>query len=165
MMTQMDGSRGNSALTTLVVTAEVQQGFDSALDGLIRHGATAAAIVERSGMTLSAAGMGRTSNPAVGALIGGVFKSLKTLSGLLGENAIRTLHQKGPHSLTVMLLLDTDDLLVATFPPEVGDGRCDELANEAGTRIATLLAQARQNPAPQGALLDEAGVDDLLGNF
>ncbi|MBM3276318.1 MAG: hypothetical protein FJZ00_14285 [Candidatus Sericytochromatia bacterium] len=164
-MTQIDGNRGSSALTTLVVTAEVQQGFDSALDGMIRQGATAVAIVERSGMTLASAGMGRTSNQAVGALIGGIFKSLKTLSGLLGENAIRILHQKGPHSLTVMLLLDTDDLLVATFPPEVGDPRSDALALEAGSRIATLLAQARQNPAPQGALLDGAGVDDLLGNF
>ncbi len=154
-------------LTTLVVTAELQAELDGALDSLMREGgADAAAIIERSGLTLTAKGGGRAANPAVGALIGGIFKSLKTLSGLLGENAVRELMQKGPHSYTAMVLLETDDLLVATFPVERLASQIDVPLKYAAARLATAMAAARQHRLPkEGGLLDASAIDDVLGGF
>ncbi|MBM3266183.1 MAG: hypothetical protein FJZ01_00925 [Candidatus Sericytochromatia bacterium] len=155
-------------LTNLVVTAELQAELDGALDGLLREGgADSAALVERSGLTLAAKGGGRTAHPAVGALVGGIFKSLKTLSGLMGEYAIRELMQKGPHSYTALILLETDDLLVATFPSERLASQVDVPLKTAAGRLAMLMSSARQQRAPvqQGGLLDASSIDDALGNF
>jgi len=156
-----------SALTSLVVTAETQAGLDGVLQGLVRDGATAAALIERSGLTLTTAGAGPAVNPAVGALVAGVFKSLRTLSGLLGEGAVRRLEQQGPLSRTLMALLDSDDLLVATFPK---DQVFDAAFVAAAAGIAPLMVAAREAPSKPGLGFDaeaiEAAVEiDVLGNF
>lgn len=162
----MHGDMAHSALTTLVVSAETQAGLDGALALLVREGgAVAAMVVERSGLLIARTGDGRAASEGVGALAAGVFKSLKTLSGLVGENAIRTLWQRGPHTCTAMTLLETDDLLVAQFPADVLESRRAGPLDTASREVAMLMAAARQNQAQRPPLLDASAIDDVLGSF
>lgn len=162
----MQGDMAHSALTTLVVSAETQAGLEGALAMVVREGgAVAAMVVERSGLLLAKTGEGRAASEGVGALAAGVFKSLKTLSGLVGENAIRTLWQRGPHTCTALTLLETDDLLVAQFPAEVPEARRAGPVEAAAREVAMLMAAARQNQGPRPQLLDASAIDDVLGNF
>lgn len=154
------------ALTTLVVSAETQAALDGVLATLLREGgAIAAMVVEQSGLPLARAGEGRAASDGVGALAAGIFKSLKTLSGLVGENAVRSLWQRGPHSCTALTLLDTDDLLVAQFPVEVPESRSAGPLGAAANEVARLLAGARQNQAARPLSLDASAIDDVLGSF
>lgn len=162
----MPGDMASSALTTLVVSAETQAGLDGVLSALVREGgALAATVVERSGLTLARTGEGRAASDAVGALAAGIFKSLKTLSGVVGENAVRRLWQPGPHTCTALLLLDTDDLLVAQFPADVPESRSSSALDAAAAELAALMAGARQDQAARPPLLDASAIDDVLGNF
>ena len=162
----MHGDMAQSALTMLVVTAQTQAGLDGALARLVRDGgASAAMVVERSGLLLASTGEGRAATEAVGALTAGIFKSLKTLSGLLDENAIRTLRQVGPHTVTLMALLDTDDLLLASFPSDLPESRPGGAMEIAATEVSRLMAAARQEKGPLPPLLDPSAIDDILGNF
>jgi predicted regulator of Ras-like GTPase activity (Roadblock/LC7/MglB family) len=156
----------HSLTTRLVVTAALQGELDQALAQLVgQSGALAAALVERSGLTIASTGHGPATHPAVGALVGGIFKSLETLATLLGEQAVREIGQVGEHTVTILTLLDTQDLLVVSFPagaPAVGRAGFIEAAARA---LAAALVLARQTPVPPGRLLDAGSIDGALGQF
>ncbi|MBU6429409.1 MAG: roadblock/LC7 domain-containing protein [Cyanobacteria bacterium REEB65] len=153
-------------VTRLMVTAELQAGFDSALNALVTEdGAKGAVLVERSGMLLAAAGQGPALDRSVGALVAGVFKSLSTLSKLLGEGEVTTFEQVGPSSLTVFNMLDTGDALVASFGPAKPQKEVGGALNLAIAKVTPLLRKARANPAASPLTLDAQSIDSILENL
>ena len=163
----MDGDAARSTFTRLVITAEMQAGLDRALQGLVQdHGALSASLVERSGMVIATAGIVRPAELAVGALIGGVFKSLASLAGLLGENPIQELIQRGASSVTIMSHMTTGDVLVASFSGDRQATQILEPMRRCSGAIAPLMTTAREAPqAAKPLSLTSDGIDDLLGNF
>ena len=162
----MEGNKAHNVLTRLVVTVELQTGLDAAMDALVRvDGARAAALIERSGLLLSGAGQGPVTEPALAALVAGVFKSLTALSELMGEGEVSTFQQVGPSSYTVFNLLDSGDALVASFPPQKPQRDVGGALNLAIAKISPLLKKARSGGPSPGLKLDADSIDSVLGNL
>lgn len=138
-------------LTQLVITEALQLELDGGISRLREAlGASAALLIERSGLLLSSSGDGMVNDLTISSLIAGIFKSISALTSLLNEPEVTTLQHRGNRNILILVLLESKDMLALLVPlemePDAIRGPVEAAVNYLTPLLIAARESTRQNP-------------------
>jgi predicted regulator of Ras-like GTPase activity (Roadblock/LC7/MglB family) len=127
-------------------------------------GCAATLLIGRGGDSLAVAGTARAFDMAsIAALAAGAFSSTAPLARLLGETEFSVLIHEGVRESLHVSTVDDGPILLAIFDERTTVGMVRVFAREAGTRIRSILAEARTEPRRPGDPVTPASPGEARG--
>jgi len=147
--------------------AEDVQGFDGALDELLRRSEAAAAlIIDKGGPVISQRGaLGNFDTTTIAALAAGSFCATQAIAERLGETTFSSIYQQGDHHSLLFCNIDDNVLLIVIFKAEISVGVIKYYAAATVGQVSVQLQKARQRAPRESIDLVSMNVLDVSNIF
>jgi predicted regulator of Ras-like GTPase activity (Roadblock/LC7/MglB family) len=147
--------------------AEDVQGFDGALDELLRRSEAAAAlIIDKGGPVISQRGaLGNFDTTTIAALAAGSFCATQAIAERLGETTFSSIYQQGDHHSLLFCNIDDNVLLIVIFKAEISVGVIKYYAAATVGQVSVQLQKARQRAPRESMDLVSMNVLDVSNIF
>ncbi len=151
-----------------ILTMQAAESLLNVLDDLLEKSeATFSLLLDRGGNLISQQGElpDNTDPSIVGALAAGSFAATRELAIRIGEHEFTALFQQGAHFSILINAVDDDVILVTAFTTQTTVGLVRFYSAGAVKRIASILANLRDNPPVMTPLFTESqlvGTDKIF---